>query len=52
MASNEDSVVKGENRHRKIEKRKRAMLMSGKGTVRQQNELAAKAREKANRNNP
>jgi hypothetical protein len=40
-------VIKGESRHRKVEKRKRAMLMSGKGTLRQQNELAAKARERA-----
>jgi hypothetical protein len=37
-------VIKGDSRQRKIEKRKRAMLMSGKGTIRQQNELAAKAR--------
>ncbi len=39
-------VIKGEQRQRKIEKRKRAMLMSGKGTLRQQNELAAKERQK------
>jgi len=42
----EKVVIKGEQRQRKIEKRKRAMLMSGKGTLRQQNELAAKERQK------
>jgi|DEB19_MinimDraft_3_1074340.scaffolds.fasta_scaffold323215_2 hypothetical protein len=46
MKEEDKVVIKGENRHRKVEKRKRAMLMSGKGTLRQQNELAAKERQK------
>jgi len=40
-------MEKWENRARKIEKRKSAMVMTGKGTVRQQNELREKARQAA-----
>lgn len=36
-----------EQRARKVEKRKSAMVMSGKGTLRQQNELREKARQMA-----
>ena len=36
-----------EQRARKVENRKRAMVMSGKGTLRQQNELREKARQMA-----
>lgn len=40
-------MEKWEQRARKVEKRKRAMVMSGKGTLRQQNELREKARQAA-----
>jgi hypothetical protein len=40
-------MEKWEQRARKVEKRKSAMVMSGKGTLRQQNELREKAREMA-----
>jgi len=40
-------VEKWENRARKVEKRKSAMIMTGKGTIRQQNELREKARQAA-----
>ena len=40
-------MEKWEQRARKVEKRKRAMVMTGKGTVRQQNELREKARQAA-----
>ena len=40
-------MEKWEQRARKVEKRKRAMVMSGKGTLRQQNELREKARHAA-----
>lgn len=43
-------MEKWENRARKVEKRKRAMVMTGKGTVRQQNELREKARQAARAN--
>ena len=36
-----------EQRARKVEKRKSAMVVSGKGTIRQQNELREKARQAA-----
>jgi hypothetical protein len=40
-------MEKWENRARKVEKRKSAMVMTGKGTIRQQNELREKARQAA-----
>lgn len=40
-------MEKWENRARKVEKRKSAMVVSGKGTIRQQNELREKARQAA-----
>jgi hypothetical protein len=40
-------VEKWEQRARKVEKRKSAMVVSGKGTIRQQNELREKARQAA-----
>jgi hypothetical protein len=40
-------MEKWEQRARKVEKRKRAMVMTGKGTIRQQNELREKARQAA-----
>lgn len=40
-------MEKWENRARKVEKRKSAMVMTGKGTIRQQNELREKARQEA-----
>lgn len=40
-------MEKWEQRARKVEKRKSAMVMSGKGTLRQQNELREKARQAA-----
>ena len=40
-------MEKWENRARKVEKRKSAMIMTGKGTIRQQNELREKARHAA-----
>jgi hypothetical protein len=40
-------MEKWENRARKVEKRKSAMVMTGKGTLRQQNELREKARQAA-----
>jgi hypothetical protein len=40
-------MEKWEQRARKVEKRKRAMVMTGKGTLRQQNELREKARQAA-----
>jgi hypothetical protein len=43
-------VEKWENRARKVEKRRSAMVMTGKGTVRQQNELREKARQAARAN--
>lgn len=43
-------MEKWEQRARKVEKRKRAMVMSGKGTLRQQNELREKARQAARAN--
>jgi len=43
-------MEKWENRARKVEKRKSAMVMTGKGTVRQQNELREKARQAARAN--
>jgi hypothetical protein len=36
-----------EQRARKVDSRKRAMVVSGKGTIRQQNELREKARQAA-----
>ncbi len=43
-------MEKWENRARKVEKRRSAMVMTGKGTVRQQNELREKARQAARAN--
>ena len=40
-------MEKWEQRARKVEKRKSAMVMTGKGTIRQQNELREKARQAA-----
>lgn len=40
-------MEKWENRARKVEKRKSAMIMTGRGTIRQQNELREKARQAA-----
>ena len=40
-------MEKWEQRARKVEKRKGAMVMTGKGTIRQQNELREKARQAA-----
>ena len=40
-------MEKWEQRARKVEKRKSAMVVSGKGTIRQQNELREKARQAA-----
>ena len=42
-----ENTMGWEQRARKVEKRKSAMVMTGKGTIRQQNELREKARQEA-----